>query len=270
MNFNKKQLQAMLFILICMILYTGWYTQSLKEQDYHSGIIRFHVVANSNSSEDQSLKLKVRDGVLEAVNENLIKETMDKYDTVEADISKPTSEANEQSQEESVNDNVTNINEEPVNETMAVIDSRNTQEVSLDIEQSRDYLMTHLDLIEAIAEQIIKENGYDYNVTAELGVRWIPEKAYGDMTFPAGNYEALNITIGEGEGNNWWCVLFPPLCLIDGSDNPNQLEPFETTTFAAVGMTDELLKMRKNNTEYVPTQTAIKLKFKTLELLEDN
>jgi len=88
------------------------------------------------------------------------------------------------------------------------------------------------------------------------------------MTFPAGNYEALNITIGAGEGNNWWCVLFPPLCLIDGSDNPNQLEPFETTTFAAIGMTEDLLKMRAENRERIPTQAAIKLKFKTLELLQ--
>ncbi|WP_330548347.1 stage II sporulation protein R [Aminipila luticellarii] len=74
----------MLFILICMILYTGWYTQNDKKGDVHSGIIRFHVVANSNSPEDQQLKLKVRDGVLEAVNQKLIKETMEKYDSVEA------------------------------------------------------------------------------------------------------------------------------------------------------------------------------------------
>ncbi len=46
-------------------------------------------------------------------------------------------------------------------------------------------------------------------------MRYIPEKTYGDITFPAGNYEALNITIGRGEGENWWCVLFPPLCLLD-------------------------------------------------------
>ncbi|MHC1723231.1 MAG: stage II sporulation protein R [Aminipila sp.] len=261
MRFDKRQMQAMLFILICMILYTGWYTQSAKKNDVHSGIIRFHVLANSNSPADQELKLKVRDGVLEAVNNNLIKETMDKYDSVE---DAPAEATNTEIKEP----NTENENGEPVNETMAVVDSRNTAQVSLNVDESREYLLSHLDQIEEIAEKIIKENGYDYKVTAELGVRWIPEKSYGDMTFPAGNYEALNITIGAGEGNNWWCVLFPPLCLIDGSDNPNQLEAFDTTTFAAIGMTEDLLKLRNQNKEYVPTQAAIKLKFKTLELLE--
>ncbi|WP_312094197.1 stage II sporulation protein R [Aminipila sp.] len=254
MRFDKRQMQAMLFILICLILYTGWYTQSAKKQDYHSGIIRFHVLANSNSQEDQELKLKVRDGVLEAVNKNLIRETMEKYESVETEP--PAKEENDSG------------DGEEASETMAVVDSRSTAQVSLNTDESRKYLLSHLDVIEDIAEKIIKENGYDYKVTAELGVRWIPEKTYGDMTFPAGNYEALNITIGAGEGNNWWCVLFPPLCLIDGSDNPNQLEPFETTTFAAIGMTEDLLKMRAENRECIPTQAAIKLKFKTLELLQ--
>lgn len=267
MNFNKKQLQAMLFILICMILYTGWYAQNCNKGNCHPGIIRFHVVANSNSSEDQDLKLKVRDGVLESVNENLIKETMNKYDSVDGESSE--SNMSEQQDSNNINENLEkSTNGEIANETMAVVDSRNTAKVSLDIKESREYLLTHLNDVEEIAEKIIKDNGYDYKVAVELGMRWIPEKSYGDMTFPAGNYEALNITIGEGEGNNWWCVLFPPLCLIDGTDNPNQLEPFETTTFAAIGMTEELLELRKNNQEFVPTQTAIKLKFKTLELLE--
>ena len=48
-----------------------------------------------------------------------------------------------------------------------------------------------------------------------MGIRYIPEKTYGDITFPAGNYEALNITLGNGDGANWWCVVFPPLCLLD-------------------------------------------------------
>ena len=53
-----------------------------------------------------------------------------------------------------------------------------------------------------------------------MGVRYIPQKTYGDITFPAGNYEALNITIGSGQGENWWCVLFPPLCLLDEGTAP--------------------------------------------------
>ncbi|QHI72111.1 stage II sporulation protein R [Aminipila terrae] len=256
MKFDKRQMQAMLFILICMILYTGWYTQNSKKENDHSGIIRFHVVANSNSEDDQQLKLKVRDGVLEAVNKNLIRETMEKYDSVE---NTPQNNKDANGSQDS----------EPADETMAMVDSRSTAQVSLDAAESKEYLLSHLGQIEEIAEKIIKENGYNYKVKAELGVRWIPEKTYGDMTFPAGNYEALNITIGSGEGNNWWCVLFPPLCLIDGSDNPNQMKAFDTTTYAAIGMTEDLLKLRAANKGAVSTQAAIKLKWKTLELLKD-
>ena len=69
--------------------------------------------------------------------------------------------------------------------------------------------------MEETANKVIEENGKSYKAEANLGIRWIPEKTYGDMYFPAGNYEALNLTLGRGEGQNWWCVLFPPLCLIE-------------------------------------------------------
>ena len=75
--------------------------------------------------------------------------------------------------------------------------------------------MGHKQELADIAEAVVCENGYDYGIDVELGVRWIKEKNYGDITFPAGNYEALNITIGKGQGENWWCVLFPPLCFLN-------------------------------------------------------
>ena len=81
--------------------------------------------------------------------------------------------------------------------------------------EAREYLSENLNRLEKIAEGVIASEGYDYSARADLGVRYIPEKAYGGITFPAGNYEALNITIGRGEGENWWCVLFPPLCLLE-------------------------------------------------------
>ena len=68
---------------------------------------------------------------------------------------------------------------------------------------------------EAIAAGVIASEDSDYTARADIGIRYIPEKTYGDITFPAGNYKALNITIGSGQGENWWCVLFPPLCLLD-------------------------------------------------------
>lgn len=131
-------------------------SDGLKENEYE-GIIRLHVIANSNSDFDQNLKLKVRDEIISLVG----------------DLSDKNS-----------------------------------------ISESRKWVESQLDDIERKAEEVIRENGCNYRASAELGVRWIPEKTYGDMYFPAGNYEALTIVLGEGEGENWWCVLFPPLCLI--------------------------------------------------------
>ncbi len=126
-------------------------------ENEYEGIIRLHVVANSDSDEDQNLKLEVRDAVISLVSD---------------------------------------------------LDD------SEDIKVSREWIASHLDDITKTANGVIAENDCNYKASAELGVRWIPEKTYGDMHFPAGNYEALTIILGKGEGENWWCVLFPPLCLI--------------------------------------------------------
>ena len=66
--------------------------------------------------------------------------------------------------------------------------------------------------ITAVAEREIADNGYDYPVQAELAEIEFPVKTYGSYTFPSGSYEALEITIGEGKGHNWWCVMFPNMC----------------------------------------------------------
>lgn len=138
------------------VLYGSMEGSGAKENQYE-GIIRLHVVANSDSEADQKLKLKVRDEVISRVGDASGKDS---------------------------------------------------------IKESREWLESQLDDLEKAAESVIHENGCNYSAAAELGVRWIPEKSYGDMYFPAGNYEALTITLGKGEGENWWCVLFPPLCLI--------------------------------------------------------
>lgn len=143
------------------VLYESTDTEQIKsdgpKENEYEGIIRLHVIANSNSDFDQNLKLKVRDEIISLVG----------------DLSNKNS-----------------------------------------IEESRKWIESQLDDIEKKADEVIRENGCNYRAAAELGVRWIPEKNYGNMYFPAGNYEALTIVLGEGEGENWWCVLFPPLCLI--------------------------------------------------------
>ena len=140
----------------CGILYTR---QARLQQAISDKVLRFHVLANSDSEADQNLKLAVRDAVGSYMQEKL------------ADV-------------------------------------ENLEECELVVRQS-------LGEIEDAAAETIAENGYDYDVTAELEHTSFPVKNYGSYTFPAGDYEALRIVIGEGNGHNWWCVMYPNMCFSD-------------------------------------------------------
>lgn len=83
------------------------------------------------------------------------------------------------------------------------------------VEQSRKILNEKNDEILQIAEKVIKDNGYDYKVESTLSNEYFPVKTYGNVTLPQGQYEAYRIIIGNGEGQNWWCVMFPPICFVD-------------------------------------------------------
>ncbi|MBD2868322.1 stage II sporulation protein R [Paenibacillus arenilitoris] len=85
------------------------------------------------------------------------------------------------------------------------------------IEEARRTIMANMPEIERITEAVLRSRGYDYGSSAELGIVPFPTKMYGNKVYPAGDYEALRITLGAGEGQNWWCVLFPPLCFIDAA-----------------------------------------------------
>lgn len=141
---------------------TQWPADEEGMINEYEGIIRFHVIANSDSDEDQELKFKVRNQVLAKV--------------------------------------------------------QNALEGSQGAAQTRAYIEDNLEEIEACALECIRAEGYDYSVKARIGVTAIPAKQYDDLYFPAGSYEALTITIGEGKGQNWWCVVFPPLCLVDARE----------------------------------------------------
>ena len=131
------------------------------QRDIADKIIRFHVRANSDSKEDQALKLKVKDEVVSYLTES-----------------------------------------------MKASDSK-TDSVS--------YIENHLNEITAVADATIKEEGYDYKATAYMTNEFFPTKVYGDVTIPCGNYDAFRIDIGSSSGQNWWCVLYPPLCFVQGS-----------------------------------------------------
>lgn len=83
------------------------------------------------------------------------------------------------------------------------------------VETSRRWIGERLPHIARLAEAVVRESGFSYPVTVDYGPVHFPTKLYGNRVYPAGAYEAVKITIGRGEGANWWCVLFPPLCFVD-------------------------------------------------------
>jgi len=93
---------------------------------------------------------------------------------------------------------------------------------SKSLTDSRRIVLDNLSRIEAIAKEALRAEGIDYPVRALYGIYEFPTRYYGGFALPAGRYEALRVVIGQGEGTNWWCVLFPPLCLVDGDAPENE------------------------------------------------
>ncbi len=87
------------------------------------------------------------------------------------------------------------------------------------VEAARDLIQSRLPEIKAIAEEVLEKNGSNQSVKTNFGKVEFPTKLYGEFLYPAGEYEAVLITLGSGEGANWWCVLFPPLCFLDFSNS---------------------------------------------------
>lgn len=82
-------------------------------------------------------------------------------------------------------------------------------------ENAVEVVTANLSLFQRVAENVLRANGYDYPVGVEFGTFSFPERAYGPLMLPAGQYQAVRVVLGEGEGANWWCILFPPLCYLD-------------------------------------------------------
>ena len=166
---------------------------ALSEQtNEYEGIIRFHVIANSDSEEDQKLKLMVRNYV--------------------------------------------------------IVKLQNSLEGKESVEEVRSHIKDNIEEINSWAENCIKAWGYDYHTDTKLGIAAIPAKQYDDVYFPAGNYEALTITIGEGKGQNWWCVIFPPLCLVDCSQEPYR-DIFDEDDEGRLILKSKLLEIIREETE---------------------
>lgn len=84
-------------------------------------------------------------------------------------------------------------------------------------ESTASYVRLHKNELEQDANEFIRNNGFSYEAEIEVGVSHFPTKTYGDMLFPAGDYDAVRVVLGKGKGRNWWCVLYPSLCLTDSS-----------------------------------------------------
>ncbi len=85
--------------------------------------------------------------------------------------------------------------------------------------EAEEYIKNNIGIILETANETLAKNGFDYTATAGTGNFYFPEKSYQSVTYPEGNYEALRIILGEGEGDNWWCVMFPPLCISEITDD---------------------------------------------------
>lgn len=207
-NFKRLKISRILviltllaiFILISAISYVDAVSNNISDS-----VFRLHVIANSDSEEDQTLKLKVRDNLLEYMN------------------------------------------------TIAKDSTNKEEAMRIASEHKNEFIQ--------IAEKTIRENGYEYTVNIQIGKADFPTKYYGDITLPAGEYDALKVEIGEAKGKNWWCVMFPSLCFIDVSSGivddeakVNLEENLENESYS-------LISDKKNS--------EIKLKFKLIEFFAE-
>ena len=172
------------------------------EDKIYDNVLRLHVLANSDSDEDQALKLKVRDAILERSSE-----------------------------------------------LFGELES---------IDEAAESINANIDAITEVARKVISDNGYDYPVSVTLTNEHYPTRSYEALSFPSGEYLSLRVMIGDAEGQNWWCVLFPPLCLSAATD-----KTVAEDAFISVGLTGEQYRIitESDNTKYT-------VRFKILETIE--
>ena len=181
----KKILTVLAVTAFMFFLLIGYSTN--VNSTLSQNIVRLHVLANSDSDQDQALKLKVRDAILSHSRANFTKKS--------------------------------------------------------DVESK-------LDEYREIAETVIEENGYDYPVTVEYGNFNFPTKEYENLRLPAGNYDAVRVKIGNAEGKNWWCVMFPPLCLDAAVSTPKYTAEEEVLISKKYNIKFKLLELISEITRY--------------------
>lgn len=200
-----KQILVVLFLLTLFIFVSAISYVNAVSEDIANSVFRLHVIANSDSSEDQNLKLKVRDELLNYMNK-LAKNCSSK-------------------------------------------------------EEVKNIAIEHQNDFAEITQKVINDNGFNYKVKVKIGLSDFPTKYYGDISLPAGTYDSLKVEIGEAKGQNWWCVMFPPLCFVDVSSG---VVPEDSK---------QEIKESLNNEEYdlisKTDNTEISFKFKLIEFFQN-
>ena len=194
----------LIVIMIICVIYGG-----ATQKQISDNVVRLHIVANSDSAEDQDLKLKVRNAILKHMQE--------KY---------------------------------PNGATR---------------DEAAAYLKESLPLIKEIASGVVKENGSNVTVDAKYGVYSFPTKEYDGLALPAGMYEAVRVELGAAEGQNWWCIMFPPLCVADA--NSLKMDE-EAMNQLKKGLGDNNYQLITDITENA--NAPVKIKFRIVEIVEDS
>ena len=203
MKIFRKFVIVFSLLIIYLLLSIFSYSNAVSK-DISENIFRLHVIANSNSTEDQNLKYLIRDELINYMN--------------------------------SISSNI----------------SSKKEAINL-IEKNKDAFYK-------IAKQVILDNGFNYDVDIEIGNFSFPTKTYGDISLPAGFYDALRIKIGNASGQNWWCVMFPTLCFVDLE---NGIVPEDSKSNLQDNLKEEEYNLiSSNNLEF-------KLKFKLVEFFEN-
>ena len=204
--FNVSMLRGCSTITVDKVCVNNLGARTLNYDEVKDSLIRFHVIANSDNDEDQQLKLKVKNRVIEYLYPFLSN--------------------------------------------------------SKSLDDSRKIIIDNMSEVKKISEEVIREEGYNYDVDLQLSRENFPDKSYGNIILPQGNYEAFRIIIGKGQGRNWWCVMFPPLCFVDMSTG---IVPEESKQTIKVNLPEEeyaLISTTDNNT--------INIKFKLIEFINNN
>ena len=197
---NKKIIIAAITAGIIITAATAAYSENIQNE-ISQKVMRLHILANSNSSEDQNLKLLVRDRILK--------------------------------------------------ESSEIFKNAKT------VEECDSLFAENIEKFKAAAEDEISKNGFSYSVNISRGRYSFPMKIYENFALPSGEYEAVRVEIGDASGNNWWCVMFPPLCFVDAAVDDSAV------SVLSKNFTDDELSL-------ISADNGVNIRFKVVDFFQNS